>query len=135
MDYPNAITLRTSIIGHELGSRNGLLDWFLSQQGRVKGFTRAIFSGLTTAELPRIIARHVILQPDMHGIWHVGAAPISKYDLLHLVRDAYGRDTVIEADDEVVIDRSLDSSRFRARTGYVPPDWPGMINRMRHSRG
>jgi dTDP-4-dehydrorhamnose reductase len=135
VDYPHAITLRTSIIGHELGSRNGLLEWFLGQRGRVQGYSRAIFSGLTTDELTRVIARHVLPRTEMHGVWHVSAAPISKYDLLHLVRDAYGLDTAIESDDRVVIDRSLDSSRFRSQTGYVPPDWPDMIHRVRDSRG
>ena len=101
----------------------------------MQGFTRAIFSGLTTDELTRVIARHVVPQPALHGVWHVSAAPISKYNLLHLVRESYGLDTAIEADDRTVIDRSLDSSRFRGETGYAPPDWPDMIRRMRDSRG
>jgi dTDP-4-dehydrorhamnose reductase len=134
VDYPNAITLRTSIIGHELGSCNGLVEWFLSQEGQVRGFNRAIFSGLPTDELTRVVARHVMPRPDLHGVWHVSAAPISKFDLLQLVRRAYGRDTVIEADCSLVIDRSLDSRRFRDETGYAPPDWPTMITRMRDAR-
>jgi dTDP-4-dehydrorhamnose reductase len=35
VDYPNAITLRTSIIGHELNGNRSLIDWFLSQEGTV----------------------------------------------------------------------------------------------------
>lgn len=134
VDYPNAITLRTSIIGHELGRRNGLLEWFLGEQGRIQGFTRAIFSGLTTDELTRVIANYVLPRPDLHGVWHVGAAPISKYELLRLMRDAYGLDTVIEANDQIVMDRSLDSRRFCAETGYEQPNWPDMIKCMRDSR-
>ena len=86
VDYPHAVTLRTSIIGHELGSAHGLVDWFLAQSGAVcRGFARAIFSGLPTVELARVIRDFVLPRPDLHGVYHVSAAPISKYDLLTLV--------------------------------------------------
>jgi len=134
VDYPNAITLRTSIIGQELGSRNGLVEWFLGESGKVSGFRRAIFSGLPTDELTRVIAGHVLPRPDLHGVWHVSVAPINKFDLLGLVRDAYGRDTEIAPNDSFVIDRSLDSTRFRTETGYQPADWPELIRTMRDSR-
>jgi dTDP-4-dehydrorhamnose reductase len=131
VDEPNAITLRTSIIGPELGTQHGLLAWFLSETGPVRGFTRAVFSGLTTYELAQIIIRHVLPDPAMRGVWHVSAAPITKHDLLHLLRRAYRPDTRIEPDASVVIDRSLDSTRFRDATGYVPLDWPAMVDIMR----
>ena len=131
VDYPHAITLRTSIIGHELGSAHGLVGWFLAQEGSIKGFTRAIFSGLPTVELARVIRDHVLPHPELHGLYHVSAAPIAKFDLLNLVARAYDRSTQIAPDDRLVIDRSLDSSRFRAATGYAPPDWTELIRRMR----
>lgn len=131
VDYPNAITLRTSIIGHELASAHGLVDWFLSQQGSVRGFTRAVFSGLPTVELARVIRDYVIAQPGMRGLYHVSTAPIAKYDLLRLVAAEYGKDIRIEPDAELVIDRSLDSTRFRTETGYVPPAWPQLVRNMR----
>lgn len=131
VDYPNAITLRTSIIGHELASRNGLIEWFLGQEGRVRGYTKAIFAGLTTDELTRVIVQHVLPHPQLRGTYHVSTHPIDKYQLLRIVRDAYGVSTEIEPDNQVVIDRSLDSSRFRRATGYSPPTWADMIQRMR----
>ncbi|MDQ2104724.1 dTDP-4-dehydrorhamnose reductase family protein [Azospirillum isscasi] len=131
VDYPNAVTLRTSIIGRELNSSHALVDWLLSQTGRVRGFTRAVFSGLTTDELTRVIASHVLPRPELRGVWHVSAAPIAKHDLLDIIRSVYGLSIEIDPDPSVVIDRSLDSSRFRAATGYTPPDWPAMIARMR----
>ena len=134
VDYPNAITLRTSIIGRELDSRNGLIEWFLNESGKVRGYSRAIFSGLTTNELARVVAERVLPRPDLHGVWHVSAAPIDKYSLLRLVQEAYGHDIEIEPYDGFAIDRSLDSSRFRAETGYQPPEWSTMIHRMRDSR-
>ena len=130
VDYPNAITLRTSIIGHELHSAHGLLGWFLAQQGRVRGFTRAVFSGLPTVEVARVIRDHVIPHPELHGVYHLGSAPISKYDLLQLVATAYRRDVQVEPDDRLVIDRSLDSGRFRQTTGYSPGSWPELVAAM-----
>lgn len=132
VDYPHAITLRTSIIGRELASRNGLVEWFLGQQeGRVRGFAKAIFSGLTTDELTRVICDHVVPRPELHGLYHVSSEAIAKHGLLHLLKHAYGVPTEIDPDETVSIDRSLDSSRFRQTTGYEPPPWRQMIERMR----
>jgi dTDP-4-dehydrorhamnose reductase len=130
VDYPTAVTLRTSIIGHELGSAHGLVAWFLAQTQRVKGYRRAIFSGLPTDELARVIRDHVLPRPDLRGTYHVSAAPIDKFELLTLVARAYRKQTEIVLDEEVRIDRSLDSTRFRAATGYAPDDWPTLIARM-----
>jgi dTDP-4-dehydrorhamnose reductase len=132
VDYPNAVTLRTSIIGPELGGgAQGLVGWFLAQRGEVKGFTRAVFSGLPTLELARVIHRHVLPRPELRGVWHVSTAPIDKHALLGLVKQAWGRDTVIRPDDQLVIDRSLDSSRFRETTGYQPATWPELVQAMK----
>ena len=129
-DYPNAVTLRTSIIGHELSSAHGLVGWFLAQTGPVRGFTRAVFSGLPTVELAQVIRDHVLPRPHMSGLYHVSAEPIAKYELLKLVAHTYGRANEISADDALVIDRSLDSTRFRQLTGYVPPAWPELVRTM-----
>jgi dTDP-4-dehydrorhamnose reductase len=130
LDAPNAITLRTSIIGRELIGRKGLLDWFLGEREPVKGYAGAVFSGLTTDELARLIQEHVLSRPDLTGILHVGGEAITKFELLNLIKSAYGVATIIQRDDTVVIDRSLDSTRFREATGYRPPCWREMIRRM-----
>lgn len=134
VDYPHAITLRTSIIGHELTSARGLVNWFLAQQGPVKGYTRAVFSGLPTCELARVICDVVLPQPDLHGLYHVAAEPIAKFDLLQLVNREYGKALQIGPDDALKIDRSLDATRFRSATGYVAPPWPELVARMRAFR-
>lgn len=130
VDYPHAVTLRTSIIGHELNSAHGLVSWFLAQRGSVKGYRRAVFSGLPTAVLARVIRDHVIPHPELHGVHHVSAAPINKYELLSLVAKVYGSPTDIIPDDTVRIDRSLDSTSFRAKTGFIAEAWPELIRRM-----
>lgn len=134
VDYENAITLRTSIIGHELASAHGLVGWFLAQEGAVRGFSKAVFSGLPTVELARVIRDTVLPNPSLRGLYHVSADPITKYDLLRLVADAYGRKNTITADDKLVIDRSLDSTRFRAASGYVPRPWHELIHAMHDFR-
>ena len=131
VDYPHAITLRTSIIGHELDGARSLVGWFLAQTESVKGYNRAIFSGLPTVEIGRVIRDHVMRHPELHGVYHVSAEPINKFDLLALVAQTYGKTIDISADDQLVIDRSLDSTRFRQATGFVPKPWPELLRTMR----
>jgi dTDP-4-dehydrorhamnose reductase len=130
VDSPHAITLRTSIIGHELAGAHGLVGWFLSEQGPVRGYTNAIFSGLPTVELARVIRNHVLPNPALRGLYHVAAAPIAKYELLRLVAATYSRSNDIAPDDRLRIDRSLDATRFNQATGYVAPPWPELVRRM-----
>jgi len=129
-DERHAITLRTSIIGHELNSAHGLTDWFLSRKDRIKGYRKAIFSGFPTVELVHIIADHVMPDSSLWGLYHVSSDPISKFDLLSLIKGKYQKEIEIIPDDDLVIDRSLDSSRFRDISGYAPPSWPELIQKM-----
>lgn len=131
IDQPHAITLRTSIIGHELTTAHSLLGWFLAQPGPVRGFSKAIFSGVPTVELACIMRDVVLPRPDLNGLFHVSAAPIDKLELLRLFAEKYDHDIEIVADDSMVIDRSLDSTRFRTVTGYQPPEWPELVTKMR----
>ena len=134
VNYLHAITLRTSTIGHELHSAYGLLEWFLSQQGSCKGFSRAIFSGLPNTEFARVVRDLVITRPDLHGLYHVGADPIAKFELLKLIATVYGKQIDIVQDDEFMIDRSLNSERFKQATGYSAPSWPELIHSMYASK-
>lgn len=128
--YPHSITLRTSIIGHELKGRYGLIEWFLSQKEKVRGFRRAIYSGFPTMELAAIIRNYILPNPQLSGVYHVSSAPISKYDLLAMVAKEYGKQIAIEPNDQFAMDRSLDSSLFRSLTGYNPPSWEMLVRVM-----
>ena len=130
INSPNAITLRTSIIGHELNSAYGLLEWFLSQDVKCRGFRCAIFSGLPTIVLAKIIRDVVIPAKKLSGIYHVAASPINKYDLLKLIASEYGKAISISPDDSFVVDRSLSAAKFNADTGYLAPEWPELIRLM-----
>lgn len=128
---PGCLTLRTSIIGRELNTTSGLVEWFFGQRGRtVPGYTRAIYTGLTTLALARVITRVLEQHWDLSGVYHVSSEPISKYDLLLRLRDAAQLSIDIQPADAVAIDRSLDSARFRAETGWQPPSWSNMIDEL-----
>ncbi len=132
IDLPNCITMRSSIIGHELGTQHSLVDWFLSKRGStVNGYTKAIYSGFPTVVFADIIENLITQLPDLSGLYHVSSNPISKFELLGMVDRAYGTGVTIEPSEDVEINRSLDSGLFRSLTGFQPPSWPTMIDRMR----
>jgi dTDP-4-dehydrorhamnose reductase len=128
--YPHSVTLRTSTIGHELQSQFGLLEWFLAQQGQCKGYQNAIFSGLPNTVFAQVVRDVVIPCSDLAGLYHVGASPIGKFDLLRLIAKTYGKSIDIQPDAQFKIDRSLNSERFTSATRYVAPAWPDLIKSM-----
>ena len=126
-----ALTLRSSIIGLEIGRKQGLVEWFLASRGAVRGFRRAVFSGLTTQEMARLVGRLLVAHPDLSGLFHVASTPIDKYTLLSRLARALGRDDVqIEVDDGLACDRSLSPEAFRGATGYVAPSWDDMLREL-----
>jgi len=128
---PNCLTLRTSLVGRELETSHGLVEWFLSNRGQcVQGYTNAIWSGFPTVILAKVIADIIDRHRELSGVYHVSSDPITKYELLCLLRNTYQVPVEIERFPDVSVDRSLDSSRFRAATGYVPPLWPEMVQAM-----
>lgn len=123
-----AVTLRTSIIGLELARKGSLIEWFLAQRGEIRGFTEAIYTGLTTAEMSRVIEKVLVEHPDLSGVWQVASEKIDKYDLLSRFSRELGRDDVsVTPDASVKIDRSLSGLEFAKATGYDPPGWDAML--------
>lgn len=131
VEEAHVLTLRTSFIGRELSTRRGLLEWCLSQRGgRVRGYTHAFFTGLSTLVLADLVAVLADRRSGLAGVYHVGGDRIDKCHLLALIRDAFRLDLDIEPAATPAVDRSLDSSRFRAITGFCPPDWPTMVGEL-----
>jgi dTDP-4-dehydrorhamnose reductase len=131
VDRPNCLTIRTSMVGREIGSHRGLIEWFLAHRGEtVPGFTRARFSGLSTAELARVIRAVIETHSELRGVWHVAGEQISKFELLSMVNETFGLGTTIVADESFVCDRTLDAARFLNATGYRPPTWAAMVAEM-----
>jgi dTDP-4-dehydrorhamnose reductase len=128
--YGDALTIRTSTIGHELNTNYGLLNWFLSQESKCKGFKNAVFSGLPTVVLAEVIRDYILNDHSLKGLYHIAASPINKYDLLKLIAKVYGKKIDIELDEDFVIDRSLDATKFNLATGFKCPEWPKLIDAM-----
>ncbi|HEX9907281.1 MAG TPA: SDR family oxidoreductase [Thermoplasmata archaeon] len=127
----HTMTIRSSIIGRELGSSNGLVEWFLRQRGKkVKGYANAIYTGLTTIEMSKVVKDVIGKHKDLHGIWQVASEPISKFDLLGLINSELRLGVDLEKDTTVAVDRSLDGSEFEKRTGYKAPSWKSMIREL-----
>ncbi|MBT6227631.1 MAG: SDR family oxidoreductase [Candidatus Scalindua sp.] len=123
----DCLTLRTSIVGRQLYGASSLFEWFLSQKGKVRGYRRAIFSGLTTYILAEIISTLIEGHPSVDGLYHVSSEPINKYDLLSKLKEVLKLDIEVVSDESVVIDRSLDSTRFKGLTHIYIPTWDEMI--------
>jgi dTDP-4-dehydrorhamnose reductase len=125
------LTIRTSIIGRELGTKHSLVEWFLGNSGgNVNGYRNAIYSGFPTWELSEITCSILADHPDLTGLYHVSSEPINKFELLTLIRNEFKLDIEITPFDDFCIDRSLDSSEFRKETGFYPKPWPEMIREM-----
>ena len=125
------VTIRSSIIGRELGTRTGLVEWFLSQKGKdVQGYRNAIYSGFTTIETSNAVRMIIEKHSELSGTVQIASKPISKYDLLNLIKEKMRLDIKIEPEFEHRIDRSLDGSAFNKLTGYAPPTWESMIEEL-----
>lgn len=127
----NCLTIRTSIIGRQIHGAHALLEWFLKQQGgRIQGYEKAIFTGWPTLELSNIISDIVVDHKNLSGLIHVASEPISKFDLLSLIRDVYGLTIDIEPDQTFRCDRSLNAENFRTLTGMRPKPWKELVAEM-----
>ena len=133
VDAPGCLTLRTSIIGRELNTKSGLIEWFLGNRGgKVRGYQRVVYNGFTTIALANVIADVIEKHPNLHGLYQVSSEPITKFNLLTMVNETYSLNIHIESDVETVCDRSLNSLRFRQATGFKPASWVEMITEMYH---
>ena len=74
--------------------------------------------------------KYVLTNNSLNGIIHISNVPISKFDLLNLVSRIYKKSIIISPDDNLIIDRSLNSRKFIKQTGYIPPSWETMIEEM-----
>jgi dTDP-4-dehydrorhamnose reductase len=130
IDRPDAVTLRTSLLGHTLKGHEGLLEWFLAQKDSCTGFSKAIFSGLPSVVIARLVQDILLVWPQLGGVFHIASEPISKLDLLRHIARRYGKNIKIIADETVVLDRSLIAEKFRLITGRGPRSWPDLIDEM-----
>lgn len=134
VESPNALILRTSVVGREIEYKTELLEWFLSHQGKqVKGFRKAIFSGVGTPFLAQTVADLIEKYPELNGIYQVASEPISKFDLLMKARTVFGVDVDIVPDDAYVAKKNLNGAKFERATGIKVPSWDDMMMQIKNS--
>ena len=130
LNYENTLTIRKSVIGHELASKNGLLEWFLAQNNCVQGYKNVIFSGITVLELARLIDTYIIPRSDLKGILNISGQSISKFDLLKILANVYNKSIEIIPNESMNINRTLNGSQFNKLTGYRISPWSSLIKSM-----
>mgnify|MGYP001284408597 CR=1 FL=1 len=123
------LTLRTSTIGLEVGTSHGLIEWFLSERGEIQGYSKAIYTGITTIELAKFVEEIISRFDDISGLWQVSGERISKYELLSMLKEKLNRtDIEILRNEEYICDRSLSNSKILNATNYQFPSWDKMLD-------
>jgi len=126
------LTIRSSIIGRELDTKNGLVEWFISQKGKsVNGYSNAIYTGFTTNTMANIVQNLIFKHKELSGVWHITSNPISKYDLLKLINKTMNLQIDIIKDNNFQCNRSLNGASFQNKTGFVSPPWKDMIEELK----
>lgn len=128
--HGEALTIRTSIIGPELRGNLSLLEWFLSQKGSIKGYDQAIYSGLPTYELSKILEKIILERRDLKGLYQVASEPISKFDLLNLIKQKYRKPIEIIRFSDYKTDKSLSWKKLSSEIGYFPKSWEVLVSDM-----
>jgi dTDP-4-dehydrorhamnose reductase len=128
VDYGDSITIRSSIVGAQIVGTESLFQWAISQKGKkIKGFTGALYSGLTTMTMSKVILEIVDNFPQLSGIQQIASEAITKHDLLRKLNAALGLNLDICPDNTIIYDRTLDGSEFVEQTGIRIPTWDEMI--------
>lgn len=128
---PHALTLRLSFFGRELEKKTEIVEWLLAQKGKkIKGYSRAMYSGISTLRLAQEVSKIIQKFPTLNGLYHISSKPISKYDMLVLLNEAFNTQIEIEKFDDFVNDKSLNSTPYKQITSFTPPEWKEMIQEL-----
>lgn len=111
--YRDHLTIRTSIVGPELKRDGiGLFHWFMLQNGEIKGYTKAFWSGVTTLQLATFILEFLNSGKSYSGLLHLtNNQKINKFDLLSIFSKVMGKSITIQPYDQYFVDKSLLNTR------------------------
>ena len=131
LNFKNSLTIRTSIIGHELNSKNSLLEWFLHlKKNQCYGFVSAYFSGMPTIEIFNFLEKFILRNKKICGVYNLSSSKISKYDLLKKISNIYSKKIKKIKSKKLKIDRSLNSNKIKKLVNYKSPSWDDLIKNM-----
>jgi dTDP-4-dehydrorhamnose reductase len=128
IDDNKNLTFRMSIVGPDI-NRNGigLFSWFINQSGTVNGYTKAIWTGVTTITLADAI--DAAIRKDLSGLYHlVNNKTISKFELLKLFNTLRCNPIEIVPSDAVVENKSLVNTR--TDFNFAVPNYTDMVREM-----
>lgn len=111
--FHNTKIIRTSIIGHELHSSNGLLDWFLNSEIKVNGYNNHYWNGITTLQWSK--EAHYLIEnwntaPKLNQLGT--EKNLSKYEVLLLVKEIYEKSIeIVPFKAEGTVNKCLESDK------------------------
>ncbi len=123
------LTFRNSIIGPDMNENGiGLFNWFMKQKGEINGFTRAMWTGVTTLTLAKAMEKAI--KEDLCGLYNlVNNTSILKYDLLCLFNKYFRNNELkINKSESLNLDKSL--RRKRNDFSFVVPTYEEMVSEM-----
>ena len=133
IDSKHAITLRGSMIGNELEYKTELFEWFLKQRNIIiKGFSKVIYSGITTTKMAEIVIKLIDQYPSLSGIYNISSKPISKFELLKLWNDYFDINANIEIDNIYTSNKNLISDNFYKIIRMEQPDWVELSSQLKN---
>lgn len=129
LDDGSALTLRAPFVGRQLLGHESFFEWILMNRGRsVMGYKNAIYSGMTTKVLARIVQNIIVDHPSLGGLFQVASEPISKFDLIVGLNEIMNLGITVEPDTKFCCDRSLDGTAFSRATQIQVPSWFEMLD-------
>jgi len=131
----NTLTLRASMIGPEIENFTELYEWFLAQNGKtVTGFDRVTYSGITTLRMAEYVSSLLKRNEPLWGLYNVATTPISKYDLLVLIKEIMGlKDIMLTRESSKIANKALSADRFFIKTGLPRPSWDCMLGALKEA--
>jgi dTDP-4-dehydrorhamnose reductase len=123
------LTIRSSMIGREVYNHTELFEWlFHMKNNSIEGFSNVIYSGITNVRMAKIIQYILKNKINLSGIYNISSEPISKYDLLVKLSEAFNLNVEIEKNKYNKSNKVLISKKFTEITGMCPPNWDDLIS-------
>ena len=124
----SSLTIRSSMIGPELFNKTELFEWIINNKEKeINGFSRVMYSGVTTIYMARLLSDLIVNHKNLDGIYNVASKPISKFELLHLINDKFDLGLIINKDQNITSNKTLNPSKIEKEIGIESPHWNDLI--------
>ena len=136
IQYDNCLTIRSSFIGRELFDKTELLEWVISNNGKkIKGFKKTMYSGVSALFLSKFIKNIINDHIKLNGLFQLSTdIPISKYDLICLIRDCFDLNIEIIPENNKYHCPTLDNSKLKNKMNFEIPSWKEMLVELKNNK-